>query len=71
MVKAVGNVAVLEVLEGDEVGPDDAGVLKRAGLSPPEGLAGGESEGEGELGLSEVEWDPFGGFEEGFGSFGG
>lgn len=26
-VEAVGNVAVLEVLEGNEVGPDDSGVL--------------------------------------------
>lgn len=52
------------------MGPNNAGVLKRAGLSPPEGLAGGESAGQGELRLGEIEWDPFGGFEEGFGSFG-
>lgn len=51
------------------MGPNNAGVLKRAGLSPPEGLAGGESAGQGELRLGEIEWDPFGGFEEGFGSF--
>lgn len=52
------------------MGPNNACVLKRAGLSPPEGLAGGEGEGQGELGLGEIEWDPFGGFEDGFGSFG-
>lgn len=44
-VKAVGDVAVLEVLEGNEVGPNDAGVLRGCGVFPAEGLAGGEGEG--------------------------
>lgn len=43
-VKAVGNAAVLEVLEGYEVGPNDAGVLRWCGVFPAEGLAGGEGE---------------------------
>ena len=49
MVEAVRDVAVLEVVEGDEVGVNDARVLKRAGLFPAEGLASWESEGQGEL----------------------
>ena len=49
MVEAVRDVAVLEVVEGDEVGMNDTRVLKRAGLFPAEGLAGWESEGQGEL----------------------
>lgn len=53
------------MLEGDKVAPDDAGVLERASLPPPEGLAGGEGEGKGELRLDEVEWDPLGGGYEG------
>lgn len=57
-VEAVGDVAVLEVLEGDEVGVDDAGVLFGGGVFPAEGLAGGEGEWEGELFAGEVERDP-------------
>lgn len=49
LVEAVGDFPILEMLEGDEVGVDDTGVLKRTGLFPPEGLAGGESEGQGQL----------------------
>lgn len=41
----VANVAVLEVLEGDKVGSNGAGVLERTCLFPAEGLAGGEREG--------------------------
>lgn len=57
------------MLEGDEVGPDGACVLERAGLSPAEGLAGGEGEGQGKLRLGEVERDPrpLGGVHRGFG----
>lgn len=43
-VKAVGNVAVLEVPEGYEVRPNDAGVLRGCGFFPAEGLAGREGE---------------------------
>ena len=57
-VEAVGDVAVLEVLEGDEVGTDDAGVLLGGGVFPAEGLAGGEGEWEGELFAGEIEGDP-------------
>lgn len=63
-VEAVGDVAgaaIGGVPEGDEVGPDDSGVLERAGLSPAESLAGGEGEREGKLRFGEVEWDPLGG----------
>lgn len=42
----VTNVAILEVLEGDEMGPNGASVLERTSLFPAEGLAGGESEGQ-------------------------
>ena len=55
----VRNVTVLEVFEGEQVGSDGAGILERACLFPAEGLACGESEGKGEFGLGEVEWDPF------------
>lgn len=41
----VANVAVLEVPEGDEMGPNGAGVLERTCLLPAEGLAGREGEG--------------------------
>jgi hypothetical protein len=43
--------------------------LERASLSPPEGLAGGESEGQGELRLGEAEGNPLG-WGRGFGFFG-
>lgn len=56
----VRNVAVVEVFEGEQVGSDGAGVLKRACLFPAEGLARRESEGKGEFGLGDVEWNPFG-----------
>lgn len=59
---AVRDVAVLEVLEGDEVRADRAGEAEGPGAFPPEGLAGGEGEGQGELGLGEVERDPLWGF---------
>lgn len=55
----VRNVAVLKVLEGEQMGSNGAGVLERACLLPAEGLACGESEGKGEFVLGEVEWDPF------------
>lgn len=66
MVEAVGDFTILEMLEGDEVAVDDTGVLKRTGLFPPEGLSGGESEGQGQLRLAETEWNPFG-WDHGFG----
>ncbi|KAK2351865.1 N-glycosylase/DNA lyase OGG1 [Trifolium repens] len=43
--KGVAYVAVLEVFEGNEVGPNDAGVLGRSSVFPTEGLASGECEG--------------------------
>jgi hypothetical protein len=43
--------------------------LERASLSPPEGLAGGESKGQGELRLGEAEGNPLG-WGRGFGFFG-
>lgn len=49
MVEAVRDVAVLEVVEGDEVRMNNTRVLNRAGLFPAEGLAGWESEGQGEF----------------------
>lgn len=54
----VGNCAVLDVLKGDEVGADSAGVLDRPGLLPSEGLAGGESERQGKLRMVEVQREP-------------
>lgn len=69
VVHAVGDVAVLEMLEGDEVGVDNACVLERAGLFPPEGLASGESEWQGQLRFAETERDPFG-LSRGSGFFG-
>lgn len=56
---AVGNAAVFEVFEGDQVRPDWTCVLEGSGLFPAEGLAGGEGEGKRELGLGEVEREPF------------
>lgn len=56
---------------------DNARVLKRARLFPPEGLASGESEGQGELRFGEAEGNPLGwgrGFEffgDGSAGFGG
>lgn len=66
----VGDVAVWEVLEGEEVWADWAGELGRAGLFPAEGLARGEREGEREFRFGEIEWHPT--EKEGFcGFFGG
>lgn len=56
----VGNVAVLKVFEGDEVGSNDASVLKRGGLLPPEGLASWEGKCKGELRFGNIERHPFG-----------
>lgn len=56
--EAVRNVAVREVLEGDEVGINNAGVLGGSGVLPAEGLACGEREGKGEVLAGEVERDP-------------
>lgn len=69
MVEAVGYVAVLKVLERDKVRVDNARVLERASLPPPEGLASGKSEGQGELRLGEAEGNPLG-WGRGFGFFG-
>lgn len=55
MVEAVRDVAVLEVVEGDEVGMNDTRVLKRAGLFPADGLAGGGKVRGTHLGLNV--WD--------------
>lgn len=59
---AIRDVAILAVLEGDEVRADRAGEPEGASAFPPEGLAGGEGEGQGELGLGKVERDPLSGF---------
>lgn len=56
---------------------DNTRVLKRACLFPPEGLAGGEGEGQGQLRLGQAERHPLGGdrgFDfcgDGSGGFGG
>lgn len=42
--ECVANIAVLEVFEGNEVGPNDASELRRSGVFPAEGLTGGEGE---------------------------
>lgn len=42
--KGVANVAVLKMFEGNEVGANDAGELRRSGVFPAEGLTGGEGE---------------------------
>ena len=62
--KEVRNAAVLKVLEGDEVGANDAGVVKMGGFLPPEGLAGRECKREGELRLGDIKRQPFGGIEK-------
>ena len=55
-----GGVA-FEVLEGEEVGPNDAGKAVGSGPPPPEGLASGKGEGEGELGAGDGKGLPFAG----------
>lgn len=55
-----GGVA-FEVLEGEEVGPDDAGKAVGGGPPPPEGLASGKGEREGELGAGDGKGLPFAG----------
>lgn len=42
--KGVANVAVVEMFEGNKVGSNDTGVLRRCGVFPAEGLTGGEGE---------------------------
>lgn len=56
--QTIQNVAVLDVLERDQVRAYSAGVLERSSLFPTEGLPGWESEGQRELRLREVEREP-------------
>lgn len=55
----VPHAVVIELFEGDEMGPNSAGVLQRPGFLPPESLAGGERERQVELRLPDVERLPF------------
>lgn len=62
--KGISNVAVSKLLQGNQVGPNNACVLNVVmvvGLFPPEGLAGGEGEGQREFRFGQVEGYPFGG----------
>lgn len=64
----VTHTVVIELFEGDEMGPNGASVLQEAGLSPPESLASGKSERQIQLRLVNVEGFPFdGGVDDGGG----
>lgn len=55
----VPHAVVFELFEGDEVGPDGAGVLRRPGFLPQESLTSRESERKVELRLADAEGLPF------------
>lgn len=59
--KMVSDAVILELFEGNEVGPDRAGVLQRTGFLPPECLPRRESERQAELRHFNVEGLPIDG----------